>query len=103
MLVEHDLGRLYVNNLVVALEKTKEGNEEAKLDVIANAVSYGELLQRHIDKEDKVIYNFAKRELKAEVMEVIDKECFDYENANTEVKDKNILILEKLENKYTHI
>ena len=103
MLVEHDLGRLYVNNLVVALEKTKKGNEEAKLDVIANAVSYGELLQRHIDKEDKVIYNFAKRELKPEVIEVIDKECIDYENTNKEVKDKNILILEKLENKYTHI
>lgn len=49
---------------------------------------------------DKVIYNFAKRELKAEVIAVIDKECIDYENTNIEVKDKNILILEKLENRY---
>lgn len=100
MLVEHDLGRLYINNLVSALEKTKEGNEEAKLDVIANAVSYTELLQRHIDKEDKVIYNFAKRELKNDVLELVNEECVDYEKHNEQVKNENIFILEKLEKKY---
>lgn len=100
MLVEHDLGRLYINNLVSALEKTKEGNEEAKLDVIANAISYTELLQRHIDKEDKVIYNFAKRELKNDVLELVNEECVDYEKHNEQVKNENISILEKLEKKY---
>ena len=100
MLVEHDMGRLYVKNLIEALEKVKNGDEEAKLDVIANAISYTELLQRHIDKEDKVIYTFAKRELKDEVFQVIDKECIEYEKINTHVKDENILILEKLEEKY---
>uniref|UniRef100_UPI0018ABAE5D hemerythrin domain-containing protein n=1 Tax=Clostridium sp. 1001271B_151109_B4 TaxID=2787148 RepID=UPI0018ABAE5D len=40
MLVEHDLGRLHVRELVSALEKVKVGEEEAKLDVIANAISY---------------------------------------------------------------
>lgn len=100
MLVEHDLGRLYVKNLVEALERVKAGDEEAKLDVIANSISYTELLQRHIDKEDKVIYNFAKRELKDEIFQVIDKECINYEKNNTNIKDENILILEKLEAKY---
>ncbi len=103
MLVEHDMGRLYVKNLIEALEKVKNGDEEAKLDVIANAISYTELLQRHIDKEDNVIYKFAKRELKDEVFQIIDKECIDYEKNNTNVKDENILILEKLEEKYTPI
>ena len=47
MLVEHDLGRLYVTNLNEALEKAlKNGNAEAKLDVIANAVSYTNLLRK---------------------------------------------------------
>ena len=57
-------------------------------------------MQRHIDKEDKVIYTFAKRELKDEVFQVIDKECIEYEKNNTHVKDENLLILEKLEEKY---
>ena len=55
MLVEHDLGRLYVKNLEEALKKLKEGDEEAKLDIIANAISYTDLLTRHADKEDNVI------------------------------------------------
>ncbi len=40
MLVEHDLGRLHIRELVEALEKVKAGEEEANLDVIANAISY---------------------------------------------------------------
>ena len=100
MLVEHDMGRLYIQNLKEALEKAKSGDEEAKLDVVANAISYTHLLQRHIDKEDKVIYQFAKRELKKDIFELIDKECTDYEKNNVHVKEENILILEKLEEKY---
>jgi hemerythrin-like domain-containing protein len=100
MLVEHDMGRLYIQNLSEALEKVKCGDEEAKLDVVANAISYTHLLQRHIDKEDKVIYQFAKRELKKDIFELIDKECVDYEKNNIHVKNENILILEKLEEKY---
>jgi len=100
MLVEHDMGRLYIQNLSEALEKVKSGDEEAKLDVVANAISYTHLLQRHIDKEDKVIYQFAKRELKKDIFELIDKECVDYEKNNIHVKNENILILEKLEEKY---
>lgn len=100
MLVEHDMGRLYIKNLNEAIEKVKNGDEEAKLDVIANAISYTELLQRHIDKEDNVIYKFAQRELKSDVLELVNMECVDYEKNNTHVKDENILILEKLEQKY---
>lgn len=99
MLVEHDLGRLYVKNLKEALEKVENGDEEAKLDVIANAISYTDLLQRHIDKEDRVIYQFAKRELKNDIFDLINKECNDYEKNNEHVKNENIIILEKLEKK----
>jgi len=35
MLVEHDLGRLYITGLSEALENLKSGNKEAILDVIA--------------------------------------------------------------------
>ena len=100
MLVEHDLGRLYVRNLIEALDKVKNGDLESKLDVIANAISYTHLLTRHIDKEDRVIYKFAERELDEEVLEFINIECGNFENKNKDIKDKYLLILEKLEKKY---
>ena len=57
-------------------------------------------MNRHIDKEDNVIYKFAQRELKNDILELVDMECVDYEKNNTHVKDENILILERLEKKY---
>jgi len=100
MLVEHDLGRLYITGLSEALENLKSGNKEAILDVIANAISYTHLLERHIDKEDNVIYKFATRELKQEIIEKVNAECVEFEDANTEVMKKYTSILEELEKKY---
>ncbi len=100
MLVEHDLGRLYITSLIEALENLKNGNEEAKLDVIANAVSYTNLLDRHINKEDNVVYKFAQRELKNEVIDNINEECANFENENNSIKDENLAILEELKIKY---
>lgn len=100
MLVEHDLGRLHVKELEAALVRLKAGDEESKLDVIANAISYTHLLKRHIDKENNVIYKFALRELDESIVKDIDKECLDYEDENEAVKEKNIKILEQLEDKY---
>lgn len=99
MLVEHDFGRLYVRNLCEALENYKNGDEEAKLDIIANAISYTHLLERHIDKEDRVIYKFAERELKEDIQNKIDEECMVFENDNSNIRENSIIILEKLENK----
>ena len=100
MLVEHDLGRLHIRELVEALDKLKAGEEEAKLDVIANAISYSHLLTRHIDKEDRVIYKFAERNLKEETMQFVNLECENYEVNNEEIRNKYILLLEELEKKY---
>ncbi len=68
MLVEHDLGRLYMQNLEKALKALENGEEEAKIDIIANAVSYTDLLYRHIEKEDDVVYKFAERNLSKETL-----------------------------------
>ena len=100
MFVEHDFGRLYIKDLREALESLKQGNEEAKLDVIANAISYTHLLERHIDKEDRVIYKFAERELSKDVLDSVDIECVDFEKNNEDTRKRCIEILEKLENKY---
>lgn len=100
MLVEHDLGRLYVKNLEEALNKVRNGDEEAKLDIIANAISYTDLLTRHIDKEDRVVYTFAQRELSEEILNEVDNKCNDYEKDNVDLRNKYINILNNLEEKY---
>ena len=100
MLVEHDLGRSYIRNLIEALEKHKNGNNESKLDIIANAVSYATLLENHIHKEDNVIFNFAKRALSKEILKTIDKECMEYEENSKDVIKENLDILTYLEEKY---
>lgn len=102
MLVEHDMGRLYMMDLKEALEKVKLGDQEAKLDVIANAISYTHLLSRHIDKEDNAAYTFAKRELSPETLEEINKQCdsFEQEEEAKGTQKKYLQILQQLEEKY---
>ncbi len=63
MLIEHDLSRLYIANLEKALDEYENGNDEARLDIIANAISYTDLLDRHIEKENNALYKFANNML----------------------------------------
>lgn len=102
MLVEHDMGRLYINELQASLEKVKAGDVEAKLDVIANAISYSHLLYRHIDKEDNMAYPFARRELSKETIDKINLECSEFEDEKYKlgVQNKYMGVLELLEEKY---
>jgi len=102
MLVEHDLGRLFMKELEEALAKVKAGDHEAKIDVIAHAISYTHLLNRHIDKEDNVVYSFAKRALSEETLNKFNMECnaFEEEMNRAGVQNKYIQILELLEQKY---
>lgn len=102
MLVEHDLGRLFMKDFEEALLAVKNGDNDAKVDVVANAVSYTHLLNRHIDKEDTVAYPFAKRGLSSETLQKIDNECGDFEKemGKSGVQDKYIKLLEFLERKY---
>ncbi len=81
MLVEHDLGRLHLAQLEAAIEEyEKNPVTDHKLDIISNAVGYGALLQRHIDKEDQAAYAFAARALPADKMNDVDKETESFEN-----------------------
>ncbi|MPW26822.1 hemerythrin domain-containing protein [Alkalibaculum sp. M08DMB] len=101
MLVEHDLGRLNMQELEIALKNVMEGDEEAKLDVIANAISYTHLLYRHIDKEDNVVYKYAENGLSSDTLEEINRQCIDFEEEarKNNVQEKYITLLEDLEAK----
>lgn len=83
MLVEHDLGRMFVRDLEAAVEAYEaEPSLDSKLDIITNATAYAGLLGRHIEKEDGVVYTFAERGLSDELKTQVDEESrvFDAES-----------------------
>lgn len=89
MLIEHDFGRLFMANLEEALDKyDEEKSDDVKLDIIANAVGYGHLLRRHIEKEDSVVYTYAHRELDSSDLEKVDSDTVEFEKENVKQKEK---------------
>lgn len=98
MLLEHDLGRNYIGNLERAIAAHKAGNEEAKLDIIANAISYEQMLHSHIDKEDNVIYKMGERVLPSDQLTRLTELFDDIEQdpANKAVRDKYLNFAEEL-------
>ncbi len=99
MLAEHDLGRLFIKTLEEALFAAEKGNEEAKVDIIANAICYTDLLYRHIDKEDNAIFTFADEKLTQQALDEME-ESFEKAKGplkSEETERKYVALLEKLE------
>ena len=99
MLVEHDLGRLFVKDLEQAIGKVIEGDMDARLDVISNAIGYSNLLKRHIEKEDSVVYVFAEKNLSKDTLKELELQCNSYEEAKEEEAVKYLGILKELKRK----
>ncbi|SKC48707.1 hemerythrin domain-containing protein [Maledivibacter halophilus] len=99
MFAEHDMGRLYMKNLVEALDRVNNGDDDSKVDIIANTISYTDLLHRHIDKEDNAIYEFGKRNLSMEAMLEVEERCREVEDIAKEknIQKKYIKAIEELE------
>ncbi|MGM0471127.1 MAG: hemerythrin domain-containing protein [Bacillota bacterium] len=102
MFSEHDLGRLYMHNLEEALAAVKDGDEEAKVDVIANTVSYTDLLYRHIEKEDETIYTYGEKNLSQQTLTEVEDQVTEIESEAQEhgVQNKYLKLIEELEAKY---
>ena len=102
MLVEHDYGRMYISDLVEALQRVKNGDQESKLDVISNAISYTHLLTRHIAKENDGVYKFGEKNLSKEIIDDINNKTVVFEKQAEEqgTQKHYIDLLENLENKY---
>lgn len=102
MYIEHDLGRLYIGNLEKAIDQYNNGVDEARLDIIANAISYTDLLDRHIEKEDTAMYRLAENMLDDNNKSYIEDECKNVEDraSETGLQDKYLELLNQLEAKY---
>jgi hemerythrin-like domain-containing protein len=68
MLAEHRLGREAIAGMGAALMAYREGDPAAACNFAAHAAAYSELLDRHIDKENNVLFVLAERHLPAEVL-----------------------------------
>ena len=102
MYIEHDLGRQHITLLEEALLRVKNGDLDSRVDIIANSVCYADLLTRHIDKEDKLIYTFARRALSQVDMEGVNVSCenIELEATKNKLQKEYIGVLEELEKKY---
>lgn len=103
MLVEHDMGRFHIGQLEEALSRYEEsGRVEDKLEILVNADGWANLLQRHIEKEDSVVYAFARTRLPGEVLQAVDREIGEFEKqaAIEGVQETALGILECLKRKY---
>lgn len=103
MLVEHDLGRLYVAQMEEALNRWEETEDaDSKLDLISNAMAYADLLRRHIQRENDVAYPFAQRSLPADIREQLDRQTrgFEENSENAALRESLLAHLALLERKY---
>lgn len=102
MYIEHDLGRVYMKNLENGLERFQDGQDDGRLDIIANGIAYSDLLHRHIEKEDTIMYKFAEDMLSQDSKSYIEDKCQEVEKEASEkgLQDKYLSLLEELEKKY---
>ncbi len=99
MLVEHDFGRDHIYNLERALKSSRDGDLNAKVDIIASAIGYEQMLLKHIDKEDNAIFNFAAKTLSGSTLDRLDKdfEAIETNSENAALRRKYMSFAENLE------
>lgn len=103
MLVEHDLGRRHILDLETALNQYKEEPKvDYKLEIIAGAAGYANLLTRHIEKENQVVYPYGEKNLGEEVLQSVDERvrAFEQEATAQNIQDQYLDILKELAEKY---
>ena len=99
MLVEHDVGRLYMTELEAALNRYDENkNTENKLDILTNMTGYIDLIKRHAGKENAVVFSFADRSLTDEDKAYVDQKTkeFEEDKEKSEKRDYYMTWLDKL-------
>ncbi len=103
MLVEHDLGRLHIRQMLEGIHEYKASKSNmAKLTIITNAVCYSDLIKRHIGKENEVVFTYGERSLKEDTIEKVNTLTKEKEEeAKKEgIQDKYLALLNRLEEIY---
>lgn len=74
MLYEHNEGRDFIEAIKEALARYRRGEREAGKDIARNAKGYADLLRKHIDKEDNILYPMADERLSRATQEELEKQ-----------------------------
>lgn len=101
MLVEHDMGRFHIQELEKALDAwEKSGSDQDKLEIIVNAGGWADLLDRHTQKEDMVLYQIALHALSPGAAAQLEEECskFDADPVHIRERQERLAFLETLKN-----
>ena len=104
MLVEHDLGRLHISELEKALDQYQNDPQTIfKLGILTEAMGYVNLLLRHIDKENQVVYTYAEKNLSPDILQSVDKrvKAFEIEAEQNQTQETYLKILQELQSKYS--
>jgi hemerythrin-like domain-containing protein len=98
MLLEHDMGRMYIKRLEEDLLQYEKGDVSRKAYIIASALSYSIMLEEHIDKEDTVVYTMARRILGQETQESLLEHFNNIEESkdNKAIREKYIAFANNL-------
>jgi hemerythrin-like domain-containing protein len=99
---EHELGRLYVQNMESTLEAAAAGSQDAVRGFAEHAQSYIQLLREHIGKEDHCLFSNAERALSSheDSQLVAAYEKFEAEEIGQEKHQKCVHAADELAQRY---
>lgn len=101
MMAEHDMARSYVRDWDTALDRYDATPDvRSLLEVLSHALSYRNLLVRHAERENDVVFPYAQRALSDEILNRADEESRVYEKARSDQRKWALDTLEKLCRKY---
>lgn len=102
MLQEHEQGRSLIKGMLQAVEAIEKGDEHGYIVFSEKALSYAELLEDHISKEDNVLYPIGRNVLGEEDMRRLmeDFEKVEKEKVGQGVHEEYHRIAEDLSLKY---
>ena len=81
MLREHDEGRAFVGILSALAEQADPWSDEDRQLLVKAASQYVDLLSRHIQKEDNILYPMAESRLPPETLAQVNEKCERFEEA----------------------
>lgn len=79
MLSDHDQGRHFVNGMEAGLQLYKYGDKQGLEKTYESMLSYGQLLQSHISKENNVLFRMADKSLSPADQQKLAEEFEDIE------------------------
>lgn len=103
MLVEHNQGRYHMQELEKAVFEYRETkSDESKLLILTHLIAYRDLLMRHIQKENDVVFPFAEKNLSTASLDEVNQSTHNFEQAkeNIDRVEKHLEFLDRIEQKY---